>query len=311
MGLPKNFTNWKVIVLCFIGATTFWFFSALGKNYNYRIKYPISFAFNRDSLVAIKPLPKYVDIDVSGGGWDLFKQSFGFTDPINFELQNPLAIRHLTRPSVLPILREQLTQFQINFLFTDTLYLSIDRKTTKKVALGIDSTKIDLEKNHRIISPIAIQPDSVIIFGPESFLDSLIGRYQIKIARDEIDEDFSREVNVSLPQGYGIRSEPEEVKINFKVDRFNNREIPTKVENINFPDDSSVYITNPNVIVKYVVQESKEKEFTQEDFKVVIDHDMIFKADSTAPAIIIFQPEEVLEVMVEPDTLSISYAKEP
>jgi len=310
MAEPKSSTSWKVITLCFIGAATFWLFSALGKDYSYRIKHPIEFVFDTDSLVAVRPLPKYVDIDVSGGGWDLFKESFWFSsDPVRFELENPAAIRFLTRPTILPILTEGLYQYRVNFLFSDTLFIDIDRKSSELVNLAIDSTSISLEEDYRIISPITISPDTATIFGPTSFLDSLKEVYIVNFDFDKLDEDFSNEVTVNLPEGFDIYSEPANINVAFRVDRFLTKELPMEIELINFPEDSSIYIAEPNVEVQYVIQESKEVDFSPYDFKVIVDYDMLIKADSTAPAFIIVQPEHALEVTVNPDTLSVYYAK--
>ena len=310
MAEPKSFTSWKVVILCFIGATTFWFFSALGKNYNYRIKYPIEFVFDTDSLIAVKPLPQYVDIDVSGGGWDLFKESFWFgTDPVMFDLENPVAIRFLTRPTILPILTEELSHYRVNFLYTDTLFIDIDRKSSKKVILDIDSAQLSMEDDYRLISPISIMPDTAVIYGPTSFLDTLKDIYSIKLDYDEIDEDFTKSVDLNLPEGFEIYSEPAEVTVEFSVEQFIRFELESVVEMINFPADSSVYVTYPEVKLQYLIQESKEEDLYSNDFKVIVDYGMIDKSDSTVPAIVIVQPEQVIEVEVIPDTLSISYER--
>ena len=309
MAEPKNSTSWKVIILCFIGAATFWFFSALGKEYSYRIKYPIEFVFDRDSLVEVKPLPEFVDVDVSGGGWDLFKESFWFgSDPVRFELENPAAIRFLTRPTILPILTEELSQYRVNFLFTDTLFININNKSSRLVKLSIDSTQINLEQGFRLVSPIAIDPDTARIFGPTSFLDTLGDAFEIQLGRNELDNSFSSQVDISLPDGFDIYASPPSVIVGFDVELFSTLQIAATVEMMNFPEDSSVFITDPNVTIQFVVQESRKIDFAQTDFKVVVDYSMINEADSTAPAIVIVQPEQALELLVSPDTLSVSYA---
>lgn len=308
MGLPKILGNWKVVLLSFLGATTFWFFSALGKDYNYRIQYPIEFIYDQDSLVAVMPLPEYVDIDVSGGGWDLFRDSFWFgSDPITIELDNPAAIRYLTRPTILPIVSDQLDEFRINFLFTDTLYINIDRKISKKVNLKIDSIAISMEEDHRIISPIQLISDTAIIYGPTSFIDTLSSDYYLTLDADEIDKSFDRFVKLGLPEGWDIYSNPPTINVQFEVDRFDRLELATIVEQQNFPDDSSVYVSDPNITINFVIQQELREEYFATDFKVVVDYNLINQADSTAPAIVIFHPENLLEVEATPDSLSITY----
>jgi len=308
MAEPKNFTRWKVVVLSFVGAATFWFFSALGKDYSYRIKHPIVFVYDTDSLIAVKPLPQEVDIDVAGGGWDLFKESLWFgNDPVVFELENPAAIRYLTRPTILPILTEQLNQFRVNFLFTDTLFIDIDRKSKKLVKLKIDSSKISIEEDFRIISSVALDPDTAVIYGPNSYLDTLKEDFLIELDVDDIDKDFDRFVKLNLPGKYDIYSEPPTTNVKFKIERYERFELSTEVEMINFPADSSVYVTDPEVQVQFVVPESQQEEYYARDFKVIVDYSMINSNDSTAPAIIVFHPESALEVEVVPDSLAITY----
>lgn len=308
MGIPKILGNWKVVLLSFLGATTFWFFSALGKDYNSRIKYPIHFVFDQDSLIVVKPLPEYVDIDVSGGGWDLFRESFWFgSDPIVIELENPAAIRYLTRPTILPIITEQLNSYRINFLFTDTLFIDIDRKVSKLVNLRIDSTTISMDRDYRIISPVILSPDTAIISGPTSFIDTLKSDFYIKLDAENIDKAFDRFVKLGLPESMRIESTPSTVNVKFEVDQFDNLELSAKVEMQNFPADSSVFVTNPNVTVRFVVQRQLREDYFANDFKVVVDYNLINKSDSTAPAIVVFHPENVMEVETIPDSLSISY----
>ncbi|MEM6642448.1 MAG: hypothetical protein AAF616_05685 [Bacteroidota bacterium] len=307
---PKTSTSWKAIILCFIGATTFWFFSALGKEYSYRIKYPIEFIFDADSLVAVQPLPDFVEVDVSGGGWDLFKESFWFgARPVKFELENPAAIRFLTRPTILPILTEELSQYEVNFLFTDTLYINIDRKTSQWMKLEFDSSRVSLEEGYRFTSPITISPDTVKIHAPTSYFDSLNGILKFWPEESGIDEDFSAQVPILLPDGFGISSDPQDVSVSFKVDRFTNVSLISTVEMINFPADSSVFVDNPEIDVKFLSLSADADNYTAGNFSVIVDFDMINQGDSTVPAIVIVEPQEVSDVRVEPDTLKVKYEK--
>ncbi|MEP0984540.1 hypothetical protein [Ekhidna sp.] len=307
--ISKILSNWKVVLLSFLGATTFWFFSALGKEYNYRIEHPIAFVYDSDSLIAVKPLPEFVEIDVTGGGWDLFRESFWFVDPVIFELDNPAAIRYLTRPTILPIVSDQLDEYRINFLFTDTLYINIDRKVSKLVKLKIDSANISMDSDHRIITPISLSPDTAVIFGPTSFIDTLGREFFIRPEEESIDKNYDRFVKLGLPEAFDIYSNPPTVNVKFEVDRFDRLEISTTIEMQNFPSDSSVYVSDPNVIVRFVVQQELTEDYFSEDFKVVVDYDLINRADSLAPAIVVFHPENVLEVEVVPDSLAITYAR--
>ncbi len=311
MGFEKYFIpakSWKVVILSFLGATTFWFFSALGKQYNTQIKYPIELTFDQDSLVLMKPLPEYVELEVSGGGWDLFRQSFWFgADPIKLEPDNPVSIKFLTRPTLLPIVTNHLNQFQINFMYTDTIFVDIDRKISKRMKLRVDSLQISMDEDYRIVTPIRIMPDTVTLFGPTSFIDTLKSDYFIQMESQGIDRSFDRFLSLGLPDGFSISSDPGAVNITFGVERFDRLQMPITLELLNFPSDSSVMPDRMGVMVNFVMQRSLREDFFADDFKVIVDHDMISKTDSTAPAIIMIYPENALEVEVFPDTVKMSY----
>lgn len=310
MASPKIFSNWKVVVLSFLGATTFWFFSALGKQYNSRITYPIEFIYDRDSLIAIQPLSKKVDLEVSGGGWDLLREGYLFgADPIEIELDNPASIRFLTRATILPILTDRLSQFTITYLYTDTLFIDIDRKISKKINLTIDSLSISMDEDYRIVSPITLSPDTAIVYGPSSYIDTLRKEYTINLEASSIDKNFDRFVKLGLLEAHQVGSDPSTINVQFEVERFDRLEIDTQVEMLNFPTDSSTYIANPSVKVKFVSRRSLDAEYFPEDFKVIVDYALINKADSTAPALVIFHPESALNVIVEPDSLKVVYEK--
>lgn len=304
----KPFSNWKVLLLSFLGASTFWFFSALGKQYNTRIKHPLDFVFDQDSLVLMKPLAEYVELDVTGGGWDLFRQGFWFNaDPIIIEPDNPVSINFLTRPTIFPIVTDKLNQFQINFLYTDTLYIDIERKVSKQILLKVDSSAISLDNNYRITSPIQISPDTVEVVGPTSFIDSLTSNWVLPISFQEIDKSFDRFVPLVLPEGFSISSAPSTVNVKFEVERFDQLQMPVQLELLNFPEDSTALPKATDVNVKFTMQRSLREDFFAEDFKVILDYDMIQKSDSMAPAILMIYPENALEVEVEPDSIKIDY----
>ena len=112
---------------------------------------------------------------------------------------------------------------------------------------------------------------------------------------------------MGLPEGYSISSDPGTVNVKFDVERFDKLQMPVKLERMNFPEDSSIWPNQEEVIVNFIMQRSLREDLFAEDFKVILDFDMINGSDSTAPAIIMIYPENALEVEVEPDTVKIRY----
>lgn len=303
----KLLKNWKVVILSIGGATTFWFFNAFNKDYTARIHYPIEFQFEKDSVVVMEPLPTTVTVDVSSGGWNLLRNTFLFNiTPIQIELDNPTEISYYARASLFPLVSEQLG-LTINSLVTDTIFIRIEKKKQRWVSLAVDSTNISLKSDFRITSDITIEPDSALLVGPKSFIDTIGNTYVFGLAAKNINDPFSEEVSIGLPDPLLMTITPARTKVAFQVERFVEVEVKVPVELVNFPKDSSILLSQREVLVAFRVQKSKNRDYTPADFAVTADLSMRNREDSTVMAMLIFYPEELTDIQLVPEYIPLRY----
>jgi hypothetical protein len=302
----KLVNNWKVVLLSFLGATTFWFFNALNKDYSALISYPVEFDFQTDSIVVLDPLPENVRVDVSSGGWNLFRRTLWFSvTPIRISLDNPTDIKFLTRSSLLPIVTDHLNELQVNYLLTDTLFINVERKISRRVNIRVDSAAISIRNNHEITSPVSIEPDQVTIYGPVSLVNNLEEEYYVMIPQNRINDDISTQIDIPLPYPDLMESIPPRVNVSFSVDRFENDRIRIPVEMLNFPEDNGLQLEDTILTVSYIIRRDLKEEFNVSDFGVTVDYKMMNSDDSTIVPIIIYYPEVISEVTLIPDTLQL------
>ena len=293
-----------------MGAATFWLFRALNKSHSALISYPIEFVFNIDSTVVMNPLPTTIKIDVSSGGWNLFRRTLIFSiDPIQVELDNPSEVNFLTQSFLSPIVEDQLKGLTINYIVTDTLFLSIERKITKRMRLKVDSLSLPLEEDHQLISNITIQPDHVVLIGPESIINSFETDFYITLNENNIDEDFDGRVEVPIVFEDLIQSDPSEVNVSFEVDKFKNVKIGVPIILQNFPSNRVTTLLDSIVNVNYRVKESFKEEFSSEDFYVVLDYDFL-KTDSLGVPVLIKYPDTLRTVSMDPQKVRFRHENE-
>ena len=293
-----------------MGAATFWLFRALNKSHSALISYPIEFVFNIDSTVVMNPLPTTIKIDVSSGGWNLFRRTLIFSiDPIKVELDNPSEVNFLTQSFLSPIVEDQLKGLTINYIVTDTLFLSIERKITKRMRLKVDSLSLPLEEDHQLISNITIQPDHVVLIGPESIINSFETDFYITLDENNIDEDFDGRVEVPIVFEDLIQSDPGEVNVSFEVDKFKNVKIGVPIILQNFPSNRVTMLLDSIVNVNYRVKESFKEEFSSEDFYVVLDYDFL-KTDSLGVPVLIKYPDTLRTVSMDPQKVRFRHENE-
>ena len=293
-----------------MGAATFWLFRALNKSHSALISYPIEFVFNVDSTVVMNPLPTTIKIDVSSGGWNLFRRTLIFSiDPIQVELDNPSEVNFLTQSFLSPIVEDQLKGLTINYIVTDTLFLSIERKITKRMILKVDSLSLPLEEDYQLMSNITIQPDHVVLTGPKSIINSFESDFYITLDENNIDEDFNGRVEVPIVFEDLIQSYPSEVNVSFEVDKFKNVKIGVPIILQNFPSNRVTTLLDSIVDVTYRVKESFKEDFSSEDFYVVLDYDFL-KTDSLGVPVLIKYPDTLRIVNIDSQKVRFRYENE-
>jgi len=293
-----------------MGAATFWLFRALNKSHSALISYPIEFVFNVDSTVIMNPLPTTIKIDVSSGGWNLFRRTLIFSiDPIQVELDNPSEVNFLTQSFLSPIVEDQLKGLTINYIVTDTLFLSIERKITKRMILKVDSLSLPLEEDYQLMSNITIQPDHVVLTGPKSIINSFESDFYITLDENNIDEDFNGRVEVPIVFEDLIKSYPSEVNVSFEVDKFKNVKIGVPIILQNFPSNRVATLLDSIVDVTYRVKESFKEDFSSEDFYVVLDYDFL-KTDSLGVPVLIKYPDTLRTVSIDSQKVRFRYENE-
>jgi len=306
----KFTNNWKVVLISIMGAATFWLFRALNKSHSALISYPIEFVFNVDSTVIMNPLPTTIKIDVSSGGWNLFRRTLIFSiDPIQVELDNPSEVNFLTQSFLSPIVEDQLKGLTINYIVTDTLFLSIERKITKRMILKVDSLSLPLEEDYQLMSNITIQPDHVVLTGPKSIINSFESDLYITLDENNIDEDFNGRVEVPIVFEDLIKSYPSEVNVSFEVDKFKNVKIGVPIILQNFPSNRVATLLDSIVDVTYRVKESFKEDFSSEDFYVVLDYDFL-KTDSLGVPVLIKYPDTLRTVSIDSQKVRFRYENE-
>lgn len=306
----KFTNNWKVVLFSIMGAATFWLFRALNKSHSALISYPIEFVFNVDSTVVMNPLPTTIKIDVSSGGWNLFRRTLIFSiDPIQVELDNPSEVNFLTQSFLSPIVEDQLKGLTINYIVTDTLFLSIERKITKRMILKVDSLSLPLEEDYQLMSNITIQPDHVVLIGPKSIINSFESDFYITLDENNIDEDFNGRVEVPIVFEDLIQSDPSEVNVSFEVNKFKNVKIGVPIILQNFPSNRVTTLLDSIVNVTYRVKESFKEDFSSEDFYVVLDYDFL-KTDSLGVPVLIKYPDTLRTVSIDSQKVRFRYENE-
>ncbi|MDH5475616.1 MAG: hypothetical protein OEX22_08010 [Cyclobacteriaceae bacterium] len=304
--LPSR-SSWRAVLLSIGAATTFWFFNSLNQNYTASINYPIHFEFQQEHYVIINDLPSEVIINVTGGGWTIFRKTFAFNLPsVNIPLGQPADVKKIACAGLLPVINEQLKELRVNYIVTDTLNINVERKKTRKLAVKIDSTAILLESGYRITSKLQATPDSVIVTGPESIINLLPDGLPMAIEENDIDDDFDEFVDFKI-RGYSqplLEISPTEINVQFSVEEFISFTsiVPLRINH--FP--TGVTLPDSTIEVSILMKNSLRNELVEDSIIVALDFEKI-KIDSTILPEIIRYPKLITSVSTDTTAIKIHY----
>jgi hypothetical protein len=265
-----NSKNWKAIGLCFFAATIFWFFNALNKNYTTNINFPLEFEYDHEAYIPVQPLPTQVRINVTGMGWDLFRRSSGLKVPaLVIPLEKPSEVKKIVSQPAL--FAHQLERFEINFVLTDTFSVNVEPKAERWVTLRLDPKSIKLRDNFIRISEPVLAPDSIFVEGPLSLVQGFIEPVYLKLADNNIDENYQEDVEVEFLNNDLIKRNPPTVSVKFKVDKLIqiNDSIPLSV--INFPKGANPHLGIKALPCKFSIPESLMSQYHPDSVMALID----------------------------------------
>ncbi|MBK5277324.1 MAG: hypothetical protein JJE09_00525 [Bacteroidia bacterium] len=253
-----NRTNWKVAALCFITALIFWVFISLNKDNTANISFPLQLTFDHDRYVSVK-LPREINLNVSGNGWELFRKSFGLNLPaLNIDLDKPADVKKIPASTLLPLIAGQIGSLKINYVVVDTLFLQIDLKDSHKFRLVADLSGVSFKKGFGRLSQVVILPDSVKIEGPKSILHSFPDSIVLPISKNKISEHFREEFEVVIENGEMIKRDPPVVEVRFEVGEVEERFWKLKLEYLNKPLSLKIEGNLDSVMCKVIAPKNQE-----------------------------------------------------
>ena len=269
--LRFNKSNWKAVVLCLFTATVIWFFNSLNKNYTTTISFPVSFDYDRENFVTIRPLPLSVRINVTGIGWNLFRRSAGVRVPaLVIPLENPAEVKKIVGSTLPAFFANQLADFQINFVITDTLHIAIEPKMTRKLGLSVEVPSGFIRKGYVLVSDLRVEPDSISLEGPQTLMQGLPDPVKLQLSQRDIDENFNETIDVRFLNDELIKRAPSAVTVAFEVEELVEVSDSVALEVINAPKEVRE-VQLGKIPFKMTMPASAAEFFESDSLKAVID----------------------------------------
>jgi hypothetical protein len=300
--------DFKGIAFCVVMATVIWFFHALNKTYQTKIKYPLDLTVKQNNVISIIPEPEFIELNVIGEGWAILRTQLGIgLEPIHLEVKNPTNVKHLALNSLLGVLQKNLVNLKIHSFVNDSLDLHYEYITSKDVYIKLHQPDIPLRENYRITSHIHIEPSVITFNGASSMVQKISDTLFITLKDTDIARDYNRTVRIAAPEHLNLTPNRKEVNVSFTVAPFvtNSKILPLTI--IHFPKDSSAYITEDSAIIQYAIPENLPDRLMPDTMHIYLDYYELNYADSTIKPYMNKLPDFIADPVVYPSKFKLKY----
>ena len=259
-----------------------WFLNALSKNYTTEIDFPIAYENFPEDRVFVGGLPEQLHLRVNAHGYAILRyQVFRRPVPINF---NVSAIP-FSRPggdsartfTLTRYLRDQVSmqlpaELQLLEIKPDTLFFHFARSASRYIPVRPDLV-FEIDRQFTIRDGIGLEPDSVLVTGPDVILDTLRFIPTERVELGLLNKDYSDRIR--LKQIPDLQYDRSRVVCSIGLERFTEVQLTLPIQVLNLPDTISLQTFPSRVRFTCNVGLSKYERVNGNLIRAVVDYNQI------------------------------------
>jgi len=297
--------------VCVCIATVFWFLNALNKSYTVDIEFPVKYInLPANRVLSNNPEDKFT-LTVSSYGFTILRHKLSLAySPLIFDvnefthgqLQNTDRSRFVisTGQFINRFSSQISNELKINAIHPDTVVFSFE-KMKKRMIKIIPEVHLDFVAQHDLNRSIIIVPDSVLVNGPESIMDTLSYVYTVSQEYTEVKESIKR--NLALKENKSLTYEPSRVMMIIPVEEFTEKNLMVPVYVNNLPEDKHVNLFPEKIRVSFQVSLSRFNKIKADEFRVCVEYKDIQQQKETLSLKLEVQPIDLKTISIYPSRI--------
>ncbi len=273
--LRRNKNALMFLLFIFL-STCFWVINALSKDdYTASLTYPVRYTNSRNNELIKGDLDRELTIKVRAGGFSILsyqvKNRSAFEIDISQEQRIKIGDKHgaivATRDYIRDLTGYLANDMELIEITPDTLFIPLIEKVSKKVPVNL-SANLKFEKQMQLSGNIAVQPDSVVVSGPEDLIDTLRGVYTKRVLFEKLKDTLVR--NIAIEELDQVEISESRVVVSVPVEPFTEVSVKVPIMASNLADSLMLKSFPSEVKVSYRIGLSRAVHSTV-DFSAVVD----------------------------------------
>ena len=307
----KNDKRVAAYLVCVVIAAGFWFLNALSKTYTEKIIAPVEYFNFPNNKIFSGNLPEKFEMTVRAHGFTILRHKFSFLfGPLEFNV-NEMTSNRMTdskktryafpsRQFLTELSYQMSNDLEILSMTPDTLFFGFGQMSQKKVKVK-PTVKLNLKKQYQISGEIKVNPDEVLVSGPQETLDT------IRFVRTKIQEfnavDKSVNTRTELMPEKGLFFNRQTVDLAIPVEEYTEAQQSVLVMLTDTPDNVKVKLFPARVKVSFLVGLSRFSEIHPEDFKLAVSYAEIEGGKQRLRIKMISAPAFLYDIKITPEEI--------
>ncbi|MFP4556975.1 MAG: hypothetical protein ACLFNU_08910 [Bacteroidales bacterium] len=260
-------------------ATILWYLNKLSYEYTTEVTFPLELENTPKGKVIVGDVPEEIILNVRGHGYTLLRYWLASRlTPIEIDL-NELPLERLDGSKnkfYLLTSRAQSTvsyqlkgELQLERIIPDQIHFEFTELTEKKVRVA-PRLNYSFEQQYMLAGPVTVAPDSIIISGPSSIVDTINSVLTREMEIENISSKQTLSIDISRIDQVSLSNRS--VKITIPAEKFTEASFTKAIEVRNLPDTLSVILVPRMVNVKCNVVLSKYRTVSDRYIDAYVDY---------------------------------------
>lgn len=267
--LTQSKRDRAILIVCIFIALIFWIFVKLSKTY--RSPKDVSVVYELPDNQAFQEMPPHtIRATIEGIGWELMREYFTRREPvIYFDLkESPLLYisnAQLRSKVASAIGNNNVEVVRMNY---EDINLELEPKMSKLVPIRLQDS-ITFAAEHFLLDSIILEPDSVLVEGPESLLTNITSWQTNLLMLHRLKNTTKSEVSLQNPAQPQLSLNPKSIVVTVPVEQYTEKSLFVPIIVKNSPDSLKIFPSRIRLDV--TVGLSQYNSIKEEDFRVEVD----------------------------------------
>jgi hypothetical protein len=281
--LPQpNKIRYKVFLFILVLTSIIWLLIELSKTYTSSAVFQVEYKnIPSGKLLQNKPISE-LNIAIKAPGFSLIKyKTVKHKIIINLNTVVKKGFTHYLLPNrQLSYINGQLVgEVEAVDVLLDTIFVELGNNKFKKVPVN-PVIKLNFKLGYNLTDKIKISPDSILITGPQKYVDSITELTTEEFTEDGIYKSINQRLTINAPlESTNLLLSATEIEISAEVDKFTEGKFVIPVKVINEPVGVKMNTFPKNIEVVYQAGLSNFNKINENSFLIVYDYNQ-YKNDT-------------------------------